>query len=332
MIRTGLLRYARNDGEMNNIKYIVSWIAWPGLMAICLAISAYGFHVGHPVIYFDIGYVFIVTVLVFLEIWMPHEKTWQENDGQTLANLLHTFTSKGTSQAIMIFSAAIGLAELIKPVAEPGYGVWPREWPMWAQACLGVVAAEFGLYWAHRLAHEWPILWRFHAVHHSVVRLWVINTGRFHFMDSVFKITLGTAVLLAAGAPLEVVQWTGIVTAYVGVLTHCNVEMRCGWLNYIFSTPNVHRWHHSLDLSEGDKNYGENVVIWDILFGTFVNKPHRPPANVGIHHYMPPRFIHQLIWPFLSAARRNRIEADYKDPEAAPDPEKTAEIGLAEAA
>jgi sterol desaturase/sphingolipid hydroxylase (fatty acid hydroxylase superfamily) len=308
-------------------------MTWPGLMAICLSISAYGFHVGHPVIYFNIAYAFILCALVSLERWMPHERAWLENDGQTLPNIYHTLTSKGTSQAIFIFSAAIGLAELIKPVAETSHGIWPREWPMWAQACLGVAVAEFGLYWAHRLAHEWPILWRFHAVHHSVKRLWVINTGRFHFLDSVFKIVLGTAVLMAFGAPLEVVQWTGIVTAYIGVLTHCNVEMRCGWLNYIFSTPNVHRWHHSLDLTEGDANYGENLVIWDIAFGTFVNKKHRPPVNIGIHSYMPPKFRHQLIWPFLSLKQKERIQNTYKDPEQAEKPtEESIEIGLAEAA
>jgi len=40
--------------------------------------------------------------------------------------------------------------------------------------------AEFGFFWAHRLADEWPLLWRFHAIHHSVTRLWFVNTGRFH--------------------------------------------------------------------------------------------------------------------------------------------------------
>ena len=108
--------------------------------------------------------------------------------------------------------------------------------------------------------------------------------------------------------------WASIVTAFVGLLTHCNVEMRFGPISYVFSTPGVHRWHHSMDLREGNKNYGENVVIWDLLFGTYFNEDRRPPANIGIPEYMPPRFIHQLLWPFLSARRKAEIEAAYADP------------------
>lgn len=299
---------------MERFKYIISWISWPGLMAICLGISIYGFSIGHPIITFNIAYVFIIVSLVLLERWMPHEKNWLSNDGQTFANVAHTLTSKGTVQVLLIFSGALGLAELIKPVSEPGYSIWPRDWPMWAQASLGIVAAEFGLYWAHRISHEWPVVWRLHAIHHSVRRLWVINTGRFHFMDSVWKILLGMAVLLSLGAPYEVVQWTSIITAYIGVLTHCNVEMRFGWISYIFNTPEVHRWHHSMNLDEGDMNYGENVVIWDIVFGTFYNKKHkRPPSFIGVPEYMPPLFRHQLLWPFLTMKQRADVQARYPD-------------------
>ncbi len=305
---------------MEKIKYIVSWISWPGLMLICLAVSAYGFSAGHPIVYFNIAYAFMIVVLLLLERWMPHEKEWEAPDGQTLASILHTLTSKGTVQAIMIFSGALGLAELIKPVAEPAGGLWPREWPMWAQALLGIVAAEFGLYWAHRVAHEWPLFWRMHAIHHSVRKLWVINTGRFHFMDSVFKIILGMGVLLSLGAPLEVVQWVSIITAYIGLLTHCNVEMRFGWLSYIFNTPELHRWHHSINLEQGDMNYGENVVIWDLLFGTlYNNRSSRPPVFIGISEYMPPLFIHQLMWPYLSLKQKAVIEAQYPEMERTPE-------------
>ena len=83
---------------------------------------------------------------------------------------------------------------------------------------LGVVVAEFGLYWAHRIAHEWKPLWRFHAVHHSVIRLWIVNTGRFHFVDSLKSIVLGMVILLALGAPMEVLIWLSAVTAFVGTM------------------------------------------------------------------------------------------------------------------
>jgi len=281
------------------IKRILSWAAWPGLFAICLIITGYGFAMGKPVLFFNVAYAFLALSLFALERWMPFEPEWNRADGQTLANIAHTLTSKGTVQTLVIFSTVIGIAAYLTPAAAPGYGIWPRHWPMAAQVVLGVVAAEFGLYWAHRLAHEWLPLWRFHAIHHSVTRLWIINTGRFHFIDSLKSIVLGMSILLALGAPMEVFVWLSAITAFIGMMTHCNVEMRFGFLSWIFNTPGLHRWHHSRDIREGNRNYSENIMLWDHLFGTFFNPAgRRPPVNIGIAEYMPPGFLAQLAWPF----------------------------------
>lgn len=290
-------------------RYFLTFLLWPGLMTICLAVTAYGFSVGMPIIYFNVAYVFLIVALLLLEQAMPHEREWLKPDGQTFASIAHTLSSKGTVQLILLFSGSMGLAEIIQPMASHAPGLWPLGWPLWLQICLGVVVAEFGLYWAHRLGHIVPLFWRFHAVHHSVTKLWIVNTGRFHFLDSLFKVVLGMSMLLLLGAPLEIIQWLSAVTAFIGLLTHCNVEMRFGPLSYIFSTPGVHRWHHSRLKHENQNNYGENLVIWDLIFGTYL-KPHdrRPPVNVGIEEFMPPKFTQQLVWPFLSEHHRQTIK------------------------
>jgi len=298
-------------GKTTPFQHAVSYVTWPGLFVLCMLITVYGFNNDHPVLFFNLAYIFLILSIFFLERWMPHEQEWRRKDGQIFADIAHTLSSKGTVQVLLIFGGTIGLADYIKPVAEEAYGIWPRDWPMWAQVCLGVVAAEFGLYWAHRIAHEIRPIWRVHAIHHSVRKLWFVNTGRFHFADSVLKIVLGASILIGLGAPLEVVKWLSAVTAFIGMMTHCNVEMRFGPLNYIFNTPELHRWHHSQDLREGDKNYGENVVIWDLLFGTYFNENYRPPLNIGIPEYMPPKFTHQLLWPFLSEKQRKKLDPNH---------------------
>lgn len=280
------------------IRTLLSWTAWPGLFLICIAITAFGFSLGKPVLFFNLAYAFLFITLFFLEQKMPHEPQWNESDGQTFANIAHTLSSKGTVQTLVIFSGAMGLASLISPAAEAGYGIWPREWPMPLQVALGVALAEFGLYWAHRLGHDWYPLWRFHAIHHSVTRLWIVNTGRFHFIDSLVSILLGMGVLMVFGAPMEVLIWLSAITAFIGMMTHCNVDMRFGPLSWVFNTPGLHRWHHSRKLIEGNSNYGENLVVWDQVFGTYINPSRRPPVNIGISEYMPPGFLAQLVWPF----------------------------------
>jgi len=75
--------------------------------------------------------------------------------------------------------------------------------------------------------------------------------------------------------------------------------MRFGVLNYLFNTPGLHRWHHSRDQREGNKNYGENLMIWDLIFRTYFDAARRPPVDIGIAESMPQRWFGQLAAPFV---------------------------------
>ncbi len=297
------------------IKSILRWGSWPFLFGCCLALFAYGMHIGQPILYFNLAYVFLALTLFFLERFMPHEREWLGADGQLWQDLAHTLSSKGLVQGLLVFGGVIGLSAFLTPAAEAGRGIWPREWPMAAQVILGVVSAEFMLYLAHRMGHRWPPMWAFHAIHHSVKRLWIVNTGRFHFIDSLISIVMALGLLLVLGAPMEVVKWLSAVTAFIGMLTHCNVDMKFGPISWFFNTPELHRWHHSKDLREGDKNFGENIMLWDWVFRSYFNEDRRPPVDIGIKQAMPVAFRHQLMYPF----RRNyyhglRDKRTEKDP------------------
>lgn len=304
-------------GEGGVVRYAISWVLWPALFIICMSVTAYGFTQDSkilPFVCFNGAYAFLIVSLLWLERVIPHEQKWRKSDGQTLANIAHTLTSKATSQVLLIVNTYIG-ASLVTDGQSGllGLQIWPSEWPLYAQVMLAVVVSEFMLYWAHRTAHEVPFIWRFHAIHHSVEKLWIVNTGRFHFIDSLYSIVLGILPLLILGASMDVVMWLAAVTAFIGMLTHCNVEMRFGPLSWVFNTPELHRWHHSKKLREGNKNYGENIMLWDILFGTYFHEDRRPPANIGITEHMPAKFTHQILWPFLSASQkeglRNKVSA-----------------------
>lgn len=290
----------------NSLRTVFTYLSWPLLLTICIALTSVGFQYGSPLLSFNLIYCGLIVCLFLLERFMPHEKKWQERDGQLFADLAHTFMNKGVVQAMIGFATVLGFTKLITPMSEPGYGIWPRDWPLAAQVLLGVVSAEFGLYWSHRLSHEFHPFWRFHAVHHSVTKLWIVNTGRFHFVNSLLSIVFGTGIMIALGAPIEVLLWLSAITAYVGLLTHCNIEMNFLFpMSYIFNTPELHRWHHSKKLKEGNKNYGENLAIWDVIFRThFIDPSRRPPVNIGITQKMPEKFSEQLVWPFLDLSLR----------------------------
>ncbi len=287
----------------------VAYLLWPGILSACIAANYWAMQQESPFVWFNLLYLTLAASLFFLERLRPFEKTWLPNDGQIPADLLHTFFNKGIVQILVIVGTVFGAAEAFSPDAS---AIWPTEWPLAAQVVLGLVIAELGLYGAHRLAHEWRWLWKFHAIHHSSSRLTIINTGRFHFFDTGASIILSQPLLFLVGAPVEIFKWTSAITAFIGILTHCNIEMRFGFLSLIFNTPELHRWHHSKDLAEGNKNYGENLMIFDQLFGTYFRGDYRPPADIGIKEYMPPSFIQQVVHPFKApkTAERGTLPAE----------------------
>lgn len=282
------------------MKALLAFCVWPGVFVFGLIGSYFAFASPHPILAFVIVYFIAFGLLALFERILPYEQVWLANDGETFNDVAHTLLTKGLVEALSGLSAIFPMlaAQILRPLAGLEFGIWPNSWPMFFQVVLAVVVAEFGLYWAHRIAHERLFFWRFHALHHSVTRLWVVNTGRFHFMDSLFKIALSQAPLYLLGAPVAVFLWVGAVTAFIGILTHCNVAVRTGILDYVFSTPRLHRWHHSKDLREGNTNYGENIVIFDMIFGTFYN-PDRPSStDIGISGTIANGFVSQLAQPF----------------------------------
>lgn len=284
-------------------------LAWPGLVISSSLILALGFALGHETLFFNLSYAWIVIWLLVLERLFPYRADWRQADGQLWPDLTHTVVSKGLVQAFIVSLIASGVLDARAPTALTA-------WPLPLQVVFGLVASELGLYAIHRLEHEWPPLWRFHAVHHSVRRLWLVNTGRFHVVDSFDSVLASLPFLFFSGISMDAIVWVSALTAYIGILTHCNVDMRCGALSAIFNTPNLHRWHHATDARIGNSNYGENLVLWDRLFGTYHRDDGDEVASIGIHDRMPARFLGQFIAPFVwrrYQAREARIPAGTPD-------------------
>ena len=56
------------------------------------------------------------------------------------------------------------------------------------------------------------------------------------------------------------------------IFSHCGAGLHAGWLNYIFVTPEILRWHHSAEVPNGHKrsvNYSAGIILWDQIFSTY---------------------------------------------------------------
>ncbi|MEM9174417.1 MAG: sterol desaturase family protein, partial [Myxococcota bacterium] len=177
---------------------------------------------------------------------------------------------------------------------------------------LALVFGEFFMYWVHRLTHEIDGLWRFHALHHSAPRLYFLNAVRFHPVDLALSNFAPMIPLLVVGADARVIALFGLFSAVHGLFQHANLVIRIGPLNWFFSMAELHRWHHSQDLEESNTNFGQNLIVWDIVFGTrFLPPDRQPPAAIGLAGLpaFPMDYWGQLVSPFRWGRIRRESEA-----------------------
>jgi sterol desaturase/sphingolipid hydroxylase (fatty acid hydroxylase superfamily) len=240
-------------------------------------------------------------VVIAGERLYPHVPAWNRSHDDTATDAAWWLSINATGLALrpLAVFAAVPLGGWLS--ARFGAGLWPSDWHLLAQLALSFVIVEFFQYWAHRLMHETDILWRFHATHHSAPRLYWLNSARFHIVD-IALLNLGfTIPLIALGADARVLSLWLVASAIHGLFQHANLSVRCGALNWIFSMAELHRWHHSRTERESNTNYGSNLILWDIVFGTrFLPADREPPADIGIAGLsaFPMTWWQQLLSPF----------------------------------
>jgi sterol desaturase/sphingolipid hydroxylase (fatty acid hydroxylase superfamily) len=84
-----------------------------------------------------------------------------------------------------------------------------------------------------------------------------------------------------------------------GFFQHCNIKLRLGFLNYLVSGPELHRWHHSKHTAESNHNYGNNLIVWDLVFGSWYLPRDRAVDELGlINRNYPMDFKSQMLTPF----------------------------------
>lgn len=140
--------------------------------------------------------------------------------------------------------------------------------PFFVQVLLGLLLNDFLIWISHVLLHKNPILWSFHAVHHSQEHMNVLTSDRGHPVDQIFSRLLSFVPLLVFSPGLPTLATVVVLQEAMQRFIHSNVRLNFGILGYILVSPQFHRVHHSFDERHRDKNFGTIFSIWDHLFGT----------------------------------------------------------------
>ncbi len=189
-------------------------------------------------------------------------------------------------------------------VAWPPLQQWIGALPMPVALPLAVLVADLAQALLHRAYHRVPLLWRFHAVHHSVRHMDWLAGSRMHLLEIVATRTLVLLPLLALGFPQPVINAYVILVGLQAVLAHANLGLHFGWLEHVLVLPRYHHWHHARDPDYADANYAIHLPLVDRLLGTHrLPRDGRWPGEFGLldPQQMPDGIGRQHLQPFLSA-------------------------------
>ena len=163
-----------------------------------------------------------------------------------------------------------------------------------------VLVADLVQYWTHRAYHEVPVLWRLHAVHHSVKSMDWLAGSRQHILELMITRTLVLAPIYVLDFSKEVIDAYIVIVGVQAVFNHANVSVRPGPLRHMIVTPKFHDWHCSADTEAIDRNYAAHFTFLAHLFGTAAKADRPWPERYGVvGDYVPNGFFKQLAVPFL---------------------------------
>jgi ornithine lipid hydroxylase len=280
-------------------KKTMNYLIYPAVVSLAVGIYAFSSSHGSNLLISAFGAVLFGAMLIAVfEQIIPYQLKWRPRPQDVKDDLLYTILIQIAVPRLLGFVIVLLLADQVDPDA-PFAGIWPHDWPVFAQALLLITSADFMRYWLHRLSHTAPVLWRLHAVHHSTDRLYWLNTSRFHPIEKIFHFTLDSLPFILMGVNPHVIGFWFVLYSVNGFFQHSNIQLRFGLLSSIFSTAELHRWHHSQNPAESNSNYANVFIIWDHLFGTYS----RPTSEVGtlglLNPEYPMGFIQQMKAPFV---------------------------------
>ncbi len=283
-------------GDRN--RRVLLWLAYPGTVVMVFVVHALLLRVGMPI--GASSYVAVVLgagAVTLLERTIPYDRSWFPTSSDVGNDFVFMVTVQMVLPPMLSLFAGLTFIRTLATLDGSTIRLWPHDLPLAVQVTLMLLVAELGRYWLHVAAHNTG-LWRLHAVHHSVHKLYWLNVGRFHPLEKGIQFLFDALPFIVVGVGEEVLALYFIFYAVNGFFQHSNIDARYGLLNYIISSAELHRWHHSKLIEESNHNYGNNLIIWDLVFGTWYLPKERRVGDLGLlNRDYPLSFVKQLTSP-----------------------------------
>jgi sterol desaturase/sphingolipid hydroxylase (fatty acid hydroxylase superfamily) len=209
----------------------------------------------------------------------------------TIGHLFVQFTAVAVKAPAESFFGGMGLEELQSTISG---------WPFLVQLLLAMLVADLCQYAAHRTFHTNRLLWRFHAVHHSIRSIDWLAGSRLHIVDVIVTRALSYAPIYLLGFSMPVFYAYVAIVALQAVAAHANVRIPFGPVKYLLVTPQYHHWHHCDDPKLYNKNFAIHFPLIDRCFGSYHLPGDEWPVTMGLGQEKYPRsYLRQMFFPFF---------------------------------
>lgn len=141
---------------------------------------------------------------------------------------------------------------------------------------------ELCYYAFHRASHRMRWFWATHAVHHSPEQLTLAASMRLGWTSKLSGATVFYVPLVWLGLPPAAVLGTLALNLLYQFWLHATWIPKLGPLEWVLNTPSHHRVHHGANPEYLDCNYGGVLIVFDRLFGTFVEERADLPVRYGL--------------------------------------------------
>jgi sterol desaturase/sphingolipid hydroxylase (fatty acid hydroxylase superfamily) len=217
----------------------------------------------------------IVLIMIFAEVLISNwqNKTYYKQEdslctaGLLAGNILIAFAVKGFALALHFYLYEFRLLDLSAVI------------PLWAMWLLTFVLIDLVFYIYHRMSHRMRFLWAIHMSHHSSEEMNFAVSFRQAWFGPISKIPFFVSLPLIGLDP-TIIAVAGVISTLWGIVGHTQIVNKLGPLEWVFNTPSHHRVHHGSNKQYIDKNYGNLLIIWDRMFGTF--EPEREQVQYGL--------------------------------------------------
>jgi len=281
---------------MNIKKYFAEYLLFPSLVLLIplLGMLVYLRFEAPAALVSNLCIVGGGLIILIFEYQVPFNKDWNKDHGDTKTDILYAVVNICVFAVIEVAILFIAhryfnfglLKDFIRSITNDSW---------FFELLVFYLLVELLQYLHHRFSHATNFLWRLHEIHHSLERLYSVNSLKIHAVEALMRFGIPMVTLAVIGGSTQTMMVYSIQSSIVGLLQHGNIKMNLRFWNLIFSTSDLHRVHHSANVAESKKNFGKTLALYDLLFGTYSKFE---VSRIGNEQSIPKKYWKQLLFPF----------------------------------